>query len=76
MKISTAKQYRPYWKNIFSQLQNYFDLYGWNNFSQLSIAYWRINVQRLSCHLFLDLLRDLKTFLLSQISQTKTKSVY
>ncbi len=30
----------------------------------------------LSCHLFLDLLRDLKTFLLSQISQTKTKPVY
>ena len=24
MKISTAKQYRPNWKNIFSQLQNYF----------------------------------------------------
>lgn len=68
MKISTAKQYRPNWKKIFSQLQNYF--------SQLSIAYWRINIQRLSCHLFLDLLRDLKTFLLSQISQTKTKSVY
>lgn len=68
MKISTAKQYRPNWKNIFSQLQNYF--------SQLSIAYWRINIQRLSCHLFLDLLRDLKTFLLSQISQTKTKPVY
>ena len=45
-------------------------------FSQLSIAYWRINIQKLSCHLFLDLLRDLKTFLLSQISQTKTKSVY
>ena len=24
MKISTAKQYRPNWKNIFSQLGNYF----------------------------------------------------
>ena len=56
MKISTAKQYRPNWKKIFSQLQNYFFT--------------------IKCHLFLDLLRDLKTFLLSQISQTKTKSVY
>lgn len=68
MKISTAKQYRPNWKIFFP---NYKII-----FSQLSIAYWRINIQRLSCHLFLDLLRDLKTFLLSQISQTKTKSVY
>lgn len=68
MKISTAKQYRPNWKKFFP---NYKII-----FSQLSIAYWRINIQRLSCHLFLDLLRDLKTFLLSQISQTKTKSVY
>ena len=24
MKITTAKQYRPNWKNIFSQLGNYF----------------------------------------------------
>ena len=24
MKISTAKQYRPNWKNIFFQLGNYF----------------------------------------------------
>ena len=66
-----------------SQLQNHIAPTGkifFHNykiiFSQLSIAYWRINIQKLSCHLFLDLLRDLKTFLLSQISQTKTKSVY
>lgn len=68
MKISTAKQYRPNWKNIFP---NYKII-----FSQLSIAYWQINIQRPSCHAFSGFVRDLKTFLLSQISQTKTKSVY
>lgn len=68
MKISTAKQYRANWKNIFSQLQNYFFTI---KYSLLANKYTKAFLSP-----FLDLLRDLKTFLLSQISQTKTKSVY
>lgn len=35
MKISTAKQYRPNWKNIFSQLGNY--LFAVNHSAPMNI---------------------------------------
>ncbi len=68
MKISTAKQYHPNWKNIFSQLQNYFFTI---KYSLLANKYTKAFLSPIS-----GFVRDLKTFLLSQISQTKTKSVY
>ena len=44
----TGKIFFPNWEIIFSQL---------------STAYWRINIQKLSCHCFQILLRVHKTFL-------------
>ena len=56
MKISTAKQYRPYWKNIFPNWEIIF--------SQLSTAYRLNKYAKLSYHGFQILFRAHKTFLL------------
>ena len=61
-----------------SQLQNHIAPTGkiffpnWEIiFSQLSTTYWRINIQKLSCHCFQILLRVHKTFLLKPNPQGK-----
>ena len=76
MKISTAKQYRPNWKNIFSQLGNYFFTV---KYSLLANKYTEAFLPLFSgyyCCLFLIVFRDNETSCQTKIRKAKTCLVY
>ena len=61
MKISTAKQYRPNWKNIFSQLGNYFLTVKYNLTTNKYTEAFLPWFSGYYCCLFLIVLRDNET---------------
>ena len=71
MKITTAKPYRPNWKNIFSQLGNYFLTVKYNLLANKYTEAFLPLFSGYYCCLFLIVLRVHKTFLLKPNPQGK-----
>ena len=75
-EIPTAKPYRPNWKNIFSQLGNYFLTVKYSLLANKYTEAFLPLFSRYYCCLFLILLRDNETSCLSQIRKAKTCLAY
>ena len=76
MKISTAKQYRPNWKNIFSQLGNYFLTVKHSLLANKYTEAFQPLFSGYYCCLFLIVLRDNETSCQTKIRKAKTCLAY
>ena len=75
-EIPTAKPYRPNWKNIFSQLGNYFLTVKYNLTTNKYTEAFLPWFSGYYCCLFLIVLRDNETFCQTKIHKAKTYLAY
>ena len=71
-RVPTAKPYRPNWKNIFSQLGNYFFTVKYNLLANKYTEAFLPLFSGYYCCLFLILLRDNETSYQTKIHKAKT----
>ena len=75
-EIPTAKPYRPNWKNIFSQLGNYFFTVKYNLTANKYTEAFQPLFSGYYCCLFLIVLRDNETSCQIKIRKAKTCLAY